>query len=175
MPRCLWELESIELNPKGAVAALSRAREAGGHSGTPLRAPAIKAKCVGLVTPSTADSPCPGILMAGLHKRITLKAAKASPLETLRELEEKSGKTRRSGLRRGEKSKEPGVKEPRKEFQEKESDLQGQTLHPRRGLEKEPEGTGSPDLKEGQSGRQGWGGRDKCRAAGLLQTCPHNY
>lgn len=39
------------------------------------------------------------------------KAAKASPLDTLQELEEEWVKTRRNSLRRGEKSKEPGVKE----------------------------------------------------------------
>ena len=79
----------------------------------------------GLVTPSTTDSPCSGILMAGLHKPIILKTAKPSHLETLQELEEISEKTGRSSLRRGEKSKEPGVEEPRREIQEKERDLQG--------------------------------------------------
>lgn len=108
MPRCLRELESIELSQKEAVAASSRAREARGQSGIPLGDPAIK-----------TDSPFPGIQMAGLHEDITLKAAKPSPLETLQELKEESGTTRRNSLRKGEKSKEACVKKSKKEFQEK--------------------------------------------------------
>lgn len=109
MPRCLRGLESIELGQKEAVAASSRAREARGQSGTPLGDPAIK-----------TDSSFPGIQVAGLHEDIiTLKAAKASPLETLQELKEESETTRRNSLRKGEKSKEACVKKSTKEFQEK--------------------------------------------------------
>lgn len=57
--------------------------------------------------------------MTGLHKDITLKAARASPLATLQELKEESEKTRRKRQRKGEKSMEAGVEKLRKSFEEK--------------------------------------------------------
>ena len=125
MPRCLWELESTELNQKGAAAAtLSGAGEATGHSGTPPGTPAVKAKCMGWspLQPLTA-----------LPWDPDGRFAQARQTESCQDsaLRNTSGATRniredgRSSLRRGEKSEEPGGEEPRREFQEKESDLQG--------------------------------------------------
>lgn len=42
----------------------------------------------------------------------------------------------------------------------------------RRGLEKEPEDTGPPDLEEGQLGQQGWGGQESVETLKSFKPAP---
>lgn len=44
--------------------------------------------------------------------------------------------------------------------------------HWRRGLEKEPEDTGSPDLQEGQFGQEGWGGQESVETLKYFKLAP---
>lgn len=45
--------------------------------------------------------------------------------------------------------------------------------HWRRGLEKEPEDTGSPDLQEGQFGQQGWGRQEGVETLKSFKPAPN--